>query len=93
MEQYLRLVTLASPESWTSWLTIASAVHNNRKNSTTGLSPNQIILGYETTLVPEKNPVVTNYAAEQRVQNLMNNRAKAVEAINKAAKQLENIPS
>src|SRR6266849_2887506 len=93
VEQYLRLVTSASPESWTSWLTIASAVHNNRKNSTTGLSPNQILLGYETTLVPEKNPVVTNSAAEQRVQDLMNNRAEAVKAINKAARQLGGVLS
>src|SRR5713101_7207937 len=77
VEQYLRLITSASPESWTSWLPIASAMHNNRRNSTTGLSPNQILLGYETTLIPEKNPVVTNSPAEQRVQNLVNNRAKA----------------
>src|SRR6266849_2200962 len=93
VEQYLCLVTLASPESWTSWLPIASAVHNNRRNSTTGLLPNQILLGYETTLVPEENPLVTNLAAEERVQSLMNNRAKAVDAINKAARQGEAIPS
>src|SRR6266849_1070007 len=86
VEQYLRLVTSASPKSWTSWLTITSAVHNNRRNSTTSLSPNQILLGYETTLVPEGNPIVTNLAAKQRVQNLVNNRAKAVDAINKAAR-------
>jgi hypothetical protein len=29
VEQYLRLVTSASPEDWTKWLTIATAVHNN----------------------------------------------------------------
>src|SRR6266852_1151176 len=87
VEQYLRLVTSASPESWTSWLTIASAVHNNRKNTTTGLSPNEILLGYETTLVPDGDRTVTNSAAEQRVQSLINNRAEAVRAINKAAKQ------
>jgi len=50
-------------------------------------------LRYETSLIPEENPPVFNLAAEERVQNLMNNRAKAVEAINKAAKQLGNIPS
>src|SRR6266852_5190148 len=93
VEQYLRLVMLASPKSWAFWLTVASAVHNNRKNSTTGLSPNQILLGYETTLVPEENPTMTNLAAEQRVQSLINNRAKAVDAINKTARQGEAIPS
>ena len=40
VEQYLRLVTSASPEDWTHWLAIATAVHNNRKNETTDLSPN-----------------------------------------------------
>jgi hypothetical protein len=40
VEQYLRLVTSASPEDWTHWLAIAMAVHNNWKNETTGLLPN-----------------------------------------------------
>src|SRR6266852_5282961 len=74
VEQYLRLVTSASSESWTSWLPITSVVHNNRRNSTTSLLPNQILLGYKTTLVPEENPLITNLAAEERVQSLMNNR-------------------
>src|SRR6266849_10189090 len=91
VEQYLHLVTSESPESWTSWLPIATAMHNNRRNSTTGLSPNQILLEYETTLIPEENPPVTNLAAKERVQSLMNNRAKVVDAINKAAKQGEVI--
>jgi integrase-like protein len=30
VEQYLHIVTLASPEDWTSWLSIALAVHNNQ---------------------------------------------------------------
>jgi hypothetical protein len=29
IEQYLRLVMSASPEDWTHWLTIATAIHNN----------------------------------------------------------------
>jgi hypothetical protein len=33
-------------------MAMASAVHNNRRNETTGLSPNQILLGYETALAP-----------------------------------------
>jgi hypothetical protein len=40
VEQYLRLVTSTSPKDWTHWLAIATAVHNNQKNETTGLSPN-----------------------------------------------------
>jgi hypothetical protein len=48
VEQYLRLVTSAQPEDWTEWLTIATTAHNNRQNATTKLSPNQILLGYDT---------------------------------------------
>ena len=31
VEQYLRLVTSKSPEAWTDWIAIATAVHNNRR--------------------------------------------------------------
>ena len=34
VEQYLRLVTSAVPKDWDRWLTMASAVHNNRRRST-----------------------------------------------------------
>ena len=43
VKQYLRIVTSTAPEDWTNWLSIATAVHNNRWNATTGLSPNQIL--------------------------------------------------
>ena len=47
VKQYLRIVTSANPQDWTQWLALASVVHNNRKNTTTRLSPNQILLGYK----------------------------------------------
>src|SRR6266566_6304568 len=50
VKQYLHLVTSTSLEDWTHWLALASAVHNNRRNETTGLSPNQILLGHDTSL-------------------------------------------
>jgi len=55
VEQYLQLVTSAAPKDWTQWLALATAIHNNQKNSTTRLSPNQIILGYDIKL----NPAIT----------------------------------
>src|SRR6266567_8520850 len=91
VEQYLCLVTSASPEDWTHWLTIATAVHNNRQNTTTGLSPNEILLGYEPTLQPTPTPLSTNDMAENRVDTLLKKRALAIEAINQAAK-LGGIP-
>jgi hypothetical protein len=60
-------------------------VHNNRKNETTGLSPNQILLGYEVTLQPEEDTPSNNEAVEMRVQNMKEKRAQAINAINQMA--------
>src|SRR6266705_6479073 len=87
VEQYLCLMTSATPEDWTHWLTIATAVHNNRKNAMTGLSPNEILIGYEPTLQPAITPPSNNDMAENRVDTLMAKRDLAIEAINRAAKQ------
>jgi len=92
IEQYLCLVTSSDPEHWTQWLDIASAVHNNRKNTTTGLSPNQILIGYETTLAPSEMPPSNNQTVEERIKDMMEHRAQAVDAINKAAKGNGSIP-
>ena len=69
---------------WTALL--ASAVHNNQENTTTGLSPNQILLGYETTLIPDQSPSLTNETAQRRLQSLLKHRAKAIDAINRTAR-------
>jgi hypothetical protein len=65
IEQYLRLVMSTAPEDWMHWLALALAVHNNRRNSTTGLSPNQILLGYDTTLNPGNTSLTANESAEE----------------------------
>ena len=93
VEQYLRLVTSASPESWTNWLSLASAVHNNRENATTRLSPNQILLGYKTTLVPDQSSPSTNETAQRRIQSLLEHWARAIDAINQTARQNGGLPS
>ena len=93
VEQYLWIVTSANPEDWTQWLALASAVHNNRRNTTTGLSPNQILLGYEPKLTPEISPPSNNDLAEQHIEKLMGNRDQATRAINEAAKGNGTIPS
>jgi hypothetical protein len=76
----------ANPEDWTQWLALASAVYNNRRNTTTGLSPNQILLGYEPLLTPKTSPPSNNDMAEERIRKLMENRDQATRAINEAAK-------
>ena len=71
---------------------MASAVHNNRKNATTGLSPNQVLLGYETTLVPTETPPSNNDLAEDRIKLLMEQRAQVIDAINQSAKANQSVP-
>jgi hypothetical protein len=87
VEQYLRLVTSASPEDWTEWLTIATAVHNNRQNATTKLSPNQILLGYDVRLTPATMGESNNGLAEDRLRTMLERRQQAIEALNRMAGQ------
>jgi hypothetical protein len=89
IEQYLRLVTLAQPEDWTEWLPIASAVHNNRRNATTGLLPNQVLLGYEIKLFPSEQNTSNNQAIEDRLKQMIEKRAQAVDALNKSAQAFQ----
>src|SRR5258707_12554402 len=70
VEQCLRLVTSSQPTDWSVWLPIATAVHNNRRNTTTGLSPNQILFGYETTLIPPSFDETNNQTALERTEQM-----------------------
>ena len=85
IEQYLRIVTSQHPEDWTNWLALATAVHNNRRNVTTGLSPNQILLGIEPPLVPQKETPTGNQLAEERIKLMERHRREAVDALQRAA--------
>jgi hypothetical protein len=87
IEQYLRLVTSASPEDWTHWLALAIAVHNNRRNNTTGLSPNQILLEYDLSLIPSGSSMSNNDLMEKHMETLLEKRAQAINAINQLAKR------
>jgi hypothetical protein len=88
IEQYLRLVTSVAPEDWTYWLALALAIHNNRRNSTMGLSPNQILLGYDTTLNPGHMSPTTNESAKSCGHVMMEQQAQAIAAINQAAEKI-----
>jgi hypothetical protein len=87
IEQYLHLVTSAAPKDWTQWLALATAVHNNRRNETTKLSPNQILLGYDTILDPGVTPLSNNETAEERVQIMRKCWMQAIEALNQVAEK------
>jgi len=76
----------SNPEHWTQWLDIALAIHNNQKNTTTGLLPNQILIGYETTLAPSDTNPSNNQMANNRIRSMMKHWAQVIDAIKIAAK-------
>ena len=65
VEQYLCTITASHPEDWSYWISITSAVHNNWINLTTGLSPNEILLGYSPHLAPSEVIRTDNEAVEK----------------------------
>src|SRR5216684_4376366 len=83
----------SQPEDWSTWLPITTAVHNNRKNATTGLSPNQILLSYETTLIPSSFSETNNQTALERTERMTQSRAQAIKAINRAGRNATIPPS
>jgi len=81
IEQYLRLIT-TNQEDWSDWLAVATLVHNNSANSTTGFAPNELLIGWEPPLTTEQGELSNNITAEKQVTNLRNNRILATQAIN-----------
>ncbi len=93
VEQYLRLVTSMDPKGWVDWIALATAVHNNWVNVTTGLSPNQILLGYNPILNIEESLRMTNDLVEMWSEAMNQNRKNAIWALNKSSDQNGPPPS
>src|SRR6266481_5644391 len=93
VEQYLRLVMSMDPKGWVDWLVLATAVHNNRVNVTTGLSPNQILFGYNPILNVEESLRTTNDLVEMRSEAMDQNWKNAIWALNKSSDQSGPPPS
>jgi hypothetical protein len=53
IEQYLRLI-MVNQNEWSKWLPMATAIHNNSCNSTTGFPPNELLIGWEPPLAAEQ---------------------------------------
>ncbi len=87
VEQYLQLVTSNDPKGWMHWLALATVVHNNQINTTTGLSPNQILFRYNPTLNSNKVLQTHNALVESQVKMMTDNRTNAIRALNKVADQ------
>ena len=86
VEQYLRLIAI-NQEDWATTLPLATLVHNNARNATTGYAPNELISGIEPMTIPEQVTVTQNPMATQRVDQLRERRALATRALNEAAEK------
>jgi len=69
VEQYLCLVT-TNQADWSTMLPLATLVHNNAKNGTTGFVPNDLLIGREPPATPTQGEGTENPLVEQRVTQL-----------------------
>ena len=69
IEQLLRLVS-ANQDDWSNVLPLATLIHNNSANSTTGTVPNELLIGREPVTTPHQATGSDNPLAEHRVRQL-----------------------
>jgi hypothetical protein len=84
VEQYLRLIT-TNQNDWSKWLPMATAVHNNSRNSTTGFASNELLIGWKPPLAVEQQSESKNQTAEEYLSNIRRNRLMAIHALNRVA--------
>jgi Chromo (CHRromatin Organisation MOdifier) domain len=68
---------------------MATAVHNNSRNSTTGFAPNKLLIGWEPPLVVQQRSESKNLTAEEYLSSIRRNRLMAIHALNKVAYRTE----
>jgi hypothetical protein len=68
---------------------MATIVHNNSRNSTTGFAPNKLLIGWEPPLSTEQQSESKNIMAEEYLSNIQWNRLLAIHALNKVAYKTE----
>jgi RNase H-like domain found in reverse transcriptase/Integrase zinc binding domain len=69
IEQYLHLITI-NPNEWSKWLPMTTVVHNNSRNSTTGFAPNELLIGWEPSLLTEQHLESKNLTAEEYLSSI-----------------------
>ena len=84
IEQYLWLITI-NQEDWSDWLSIATLIHNNATNSTSGFIPSSLLIGYKPPLTTKQSELSNNQQVEQYAESIRNNRQLAKEALNQTA--------
>jgi hypothetical protein len=75
----------ANQADWATMLALATLMHNNTRNATTGYAPNQLITGLEPPGIPDHGEGVDNPLAEKHVDQLRQRRILAQEALNRVA--------
>jgi hypothetical protein len=81
--------SLSTKNEWSKWLPMATIVHNNSRNSTTGFAPNKLLIGWEPPLSTEQQSESKNIMAEEYLSNIQWNRLLAIHALNKVAYKTE----
>ncbi len=85
VEQFLRLIS-TNQNDWSTMLPLAILVHNNARNLTTGLTPNQLLNGLEPAITPDQTMNSNNPTIAMRIDQLRQQRKQAIAALNEAAK-------
>jgi hypothetical protein len=68
---------------------MATAVHNNSRNSTTGFAPNKLLIGWEPPLVVQQWSGSKNLTAEEYLSGIRRNRLMAIHTLNKVTYRTE----
>src|SRR5713101_8455933 len=84
VEQFLQLLS-TNQHDWATMLPLATLVHNNMQNLTTGLAPNLLLNGLEPTVTPNQTSNSENPTARSRVDQLRQRRKQVTVALNNAA--------
>jgi hypothetical protein len=69
IEQFLCLIT-TNQQHWSKYLAIATLVHNNLKNTSTGYAPSKLLIGWEPPLTPRQMASTNNQLAERTTEQL-----------------------
>jgi hypothetical protein len=70
IEQTLRILTTLLPDAWPWWLALATAIYNNRRNGTTSLLLNQILIRYDIPIIPQEGIITNNALIEDQAQQV-----------------------
>jgi hypothetical protein len=64
---------------------MATVIHNNSQNSTTGFAPNELLIGWEPSLAAKQCSESKNHIAEEFLSSMQHNRLMAIHALDKVA--------